>query len=667
MWKNFLYGVCYYPEHWNPRRHARDIERIAAAGFNLIRLGEGAWSYWEPREGEYRFELFDRVIDLCRRHDIKVIMGTPTYCAPAWASTRYPDILRWDFNRIPMTHGSRRNLNYTSPRFLELSDRICGALAEHYRHENQIIGWQLDNEFNCHMDASYAPSDTIAFRQWLKSRYRTLGRLNAAWGNAFWSQTYTDWQQIDLPHPTSAPMNPHQLLDESRFISDCVVRFARRQAGILRRFNKRRLITHNGLFGNIDGPELTRILDFFSHDQYPLFAPETDWHWPAWGLIQARSLSNPFAVMEQQAGPGGQMSYLLRTPRPGQIRLWAWQSIFHGAKLLSYFRWRTCPYGSEQHWHGLLDPDNRDNRRLAEARQLGRELKRLPNGFFDAGPLKCAAVLRDFDNEINERRINTYAKEGNHESSRWLAGLCVRHIPADMVWGQHDWTGYPLLIAPHLKMIDAAMANKLTRYVRAGGTLILCAQSGSKDRNGHLVEMPLPGLLRKLCGIEIEDWTTLPEKHTRAARLSDGGRLELNVFVERLKLHGASALAHWAGDDPLPARSPAVTARRAGKGTVIYVGGYCPTEAVGNLLDRLADQLSFPALVNAPPQVEIIARQHGRQLFLSILNHSPLPQPITALPSGRELLTGRPIDHGQLVLAGYDVAIVQVIPKKRRR
>src|SRR5688572_8488084 len=97
MWKEHYYGVCYYPEHWHPRRHESDIRRIAEAGFNLVRMGEGAWSYWEPREGQYQFDLFDRVIDLCRRRRIKVILGTPTYCGPAWIADTYPEVLRWDF------------------------------------------------------------------------------------------------------------------------------------------------------------------------------------------------------------------------------------------------------------------------------------------------------------------------------------------------------------------------------------------------------------------------------------------------------------------------------------------------------------------------------------------------------------------------------------------
>jgi beta-galactosidase len=651
MFDDFRLGVCYYPEHWPASRHESDFRRMKEAGVDIVRMGEGAWSYFEPEEGRFQFDLFDRAIELCRRFGIQVIFGTPTYCGPAWIAKRYPEVLRWNFERIPMAHGSRRNYNYTSPKYLELSDRICVALAEHYAREKQIVAWQLDNEFNCHMDISYAPSDTIAFRKWLREKYRTLDRLNRAWGTAFWSQRYANWQEIDLPHPTSGPLNPTQVLDESRFISDMVVRFARRQAAILRKYNRRWLITHNGLFRNVNGPDLVKQLDFFSHDQYPLF--REDWPGRAEWLVQARSLSFPYAILEQQAGPGGQMSYLQRSPRAGELRLWAWQSVAHGAKLVSFFRWRTCPYGAEQHWHGLLDQDDKNNRRLEEAKLFGREMRKLPKEFFDAAPVKFAAVLRDFDNEVNEKRINTYIKAGAEEQGRWIRSLLAHHVPADYVWPGSRFESYRVLIAPHQKIVTRELAEKLARFVRSGGALVLGAQAGLKDEDGHIVEKTPPGVLAKLAGVEVADWTMLSPKESRMARFSDGQEVALAVFVERLRPGSATVAAMWSGEDSLLADSPAITFNRLGKGGVYYIGGYCAATTIDCLVRRLRDDLQIPRPFAAPPVVELIVRKGRKRVYLIALNHSSRPQRVTKMMGDGKT----PADF---VLEPFDVAVARM-------
>jgi beta-galactosidase len=662
MFKKFQLGVCYYPEHWPASGHASDFRRMKENGIDVVRMGEGAWSYFEPEEGRFQFDLFDRAIELCRRNGIKVIFGTPTYCGPAWIAAKYPEVLRWNFQRIPMAHGSRRNFNYTSPKYIELSNRICTALAEHYAGEKQIIAWQLDNEFNCHMDVSYSPSDTIAFRVWLRAKYQTLEKLNRAWGTAFWSQTYSGWEQIDLPHPTSAPPNPTQILDESRFISDAVVAFAGRQARILRKHNEDWLITHNGLFGNVDGLELVKRLDFFSHDQYPLFMDS--WPGRAEGLVQARSLSFPYAILEQQSGPGGQMGYLQRTPRAGEIRLWAWQSVAHGAKLLSFFLWRTCPFGAEQHWHGLIDQDNKSGRRLAEAKEFGREARGLPGEFFDAPPAKIAAVLRDFDNEINERRISTYTKTGAGEPVRWIGALSTAHVPVDYVWPDSSFAGYRLLILPHQKMVSQSLVEKLEKYVRAGGTLVLGAQSGLKDLNCHIVKKTPPGLLSKLAGVEIEDWTTLPANETRAARLLTGQDIAMEVFVERIHPTAADILARWSGGDSLLGDSAAITVNRLGKGAVYYFGGYCSAAAIEGLVEYLRGELMISPSVSAPAEVEAVIRSGRRKTYIVLLNHSQRVQRVAGLV-GMELLSGKKCD-GEIVLEPFGVGIVAIAPSAFR-
>ena len=201
---------------------------------NVVRMGEGAWSFWEPEEHVYDFSLFDRALELCTKHGLKAIMGTPTYTPPAWLTERYPEVLRASYDGKRLTHGSRRHYNYTSPIYWKKSEEITTALAGHYHDHPGVIGWQIDNELNCHVADSFAPSDHLSFRSWCKERYGTLAKLNEAWGTAFWSQTYTDWEQIWLPRPTATYQNPTLLLDFYRFNSDLTIRFAARQYQLLK-------------------------------------------------------------------------------------------------------------------------------------------------------------------------------------------------------------------------------------------------------------------------------------------------------------------------------------------------------------------------------------------------------------------------------------------------
>ena len=59
---HFLLGAPHYPEHVDESYWQRDAARLAAAGANTVRMGEFAWHIWEPHEGHFDFNLFDRAI-----------------------------------------------------------------------------------------------------------------------------------------------------------------------------------------------------------------------------------------------------------------------------------------------------------------------------------------------------------------------------------------------------------------------------------------------------------------------------------------------------------------------------------------------------------------------------------------------------------------------------
>mgnify|MGYP002235302844 CR=1 FL=1 len=90
-------------------------------------------------------------------------------------------------------------------------------------------------------------------------------------------------------------------------------------------------------------------LNVYTYDSYPSFAfglnrdPKTvkdlnDRHWSK-NLTEVRSICPHFGIMEQQSGAGGWTTRMEGpAPRPGQLTLWAMQSVAHGADYISFFR-----------------------------------------------------------------------------------------------------------------------------------------------------------------------------------------------------------------------------------------------------------------------------------------------------------------------------------------
>jgi len=328
-WNRFLFGVVYYPEHWTTNERRDDVRLMAEAGVNTVRMAEFAWDRMEPEEGVFDFSFFDEAIRELSAVGISTVLCTPTAAPPRWLTEAHPDWLRVDADGRTMVHGSRQHVCTTHPGFREASRRITLAMAEHFSGNRDVIGWQTDNELNCHFRECHCEACQSAFRQWLEAKHGGVAALNAAWGTIFWSQTYDRFEQVRTPlidRPTHP--NPSQQLDYFRFLSDAVVSFHRDQTGILREANRNWWITHNGMFPRLDYWKLAGDLDFLGIDVYPGFADKTPeaYAWAACLFEDCRAVSGTFVVPEQQAGPGGQRPYLHRTPQPGQMRLWAGQA-----------------------------------------------------------------------------------------------------------------------------------------------------------------------------------------------------------------------------------------------------------------------------------------------------------------------------------------------------
>ncbi len=673
-------GACYYPEHWPASLWEDDYRRMRDLGLSLIRVGEFAWTIFEPREGVFSFDLFDGALDLAHRHGLRVILGTPTATPPAWLTHRYPEVLNVTREGVPYQHGQRRHYNYNAPIYRELSARIVTMMAEHYKDDPAIVGWQIDNEINCEVNVFYAEADHVAFRVWLRGRYGTLERLNDAWGTVFWNQTYTDWEQVHLTRPTvSDSPNPHQALDEKRFFSDSAISFVTLQADIVRRVAPHHWITTNGLFGHLDSHRMTEeALDFISYDSYPNFAaldpdegpePLRDRRW-GWNLSVARDISPRFCVMEQQSGPNGWVNRMAApSPKPGQMRLWTYQSIAHGADAVLYFRWRTATMGTEIYWHGINDYHNQPNRRVAEVGRVGAELAAI--GKAVAGSLYQAdtAIVRDYDNEWDGEFDIWHGPLQKRSALAWYKALQFAHIPVDVTYlrdttSLDDLRRYRVLIYPHPAILSDHAAALLSAYVAQGGQLMVGCRAGYKDLAGHCNMRPLPGPLGDLCGVRVDDFTLIGSWDTppsiawadgiaAPATTADGFNDILTVTSPHAEVLARYADAYYAG-------MPALVRNRHGAGAAYYYGAAFNADVARVLMDQCHLRSPTAGVATLPPDVELCIRTQPTtgDSYWFLLNYAHSMRDVTLHGSRLNMLTGESID-GCFSLEPYGVVVLK--------
>lgn len=676
QWKAMTAGVCYYPEHWPKELWPEDLERIKAAGLSVIRIAEFAWGLFEPEEGVFRFDLFDEFLELCRKKGIQVILGTPTATPPAWLTQKYPEVLNCTRERIAYGHGGRRHYNYNAPVYQHLCARIVEKLARHYGPHPAVVGWQVDNELNCERDEFYSQADDAAFRAFLQDKYGTLERLNETWGTVFWSQTYTDWAQLACPGPVpNDGYNPSMLLDYYRFISDSARRFCRMQADIIRQYKKPGdFITTNGLFPHLDNHRMTEeSLDVYTYDSYPSMAFElgksprtsTDLNDRKWSrnLIETRSICPHFGIMEQQSGAGSWVNRMEGpAPRPGQLTLWAMQSVAQGADFVSFFRWRTCTFGTEMYWHGILDYDNRDNRKLAEVADFCQKLRSL-SPVCGADNVGAFALIKDYDNEWDMDADAWHRRVGSVSEKEIFAASELNHTPYNIVYlregtGLAELTPYPVVFYPHPVLMDETRAALLEQYVEQGGTLILGCRSGYKDLTGKCVMLPQPGLLQKLTGTDVRDFTFTSPNEDNTYALWDGVRLDTPVFNDVLTpLEGARVLAAYGNS--YYAGQAALTERRYGKGRVLHLGSTFTRDTVKRLLDYTGILEPFQPWIEAPEGVEVVLREKEGRKFLFVLNFQPVRQTITLMQKAALLYTGQTV-RGDVELLPYGTAVYEL-------
>ena len=660
----FLWGATYYPEHGELATLDLDAERMRAAGMNTVRMAEFAWDLMEPEEGRYDFALFDQAIARLGAQGIRTILCTPTAAPPRWLTLKHPEVLRVDARGIVQRHGSRQHASTASDVYREYARRITRAMAAHFHDNPHVIGWQTDNEFNCHFSEDYSSGAEQAWIEYLRARFGgDIGALNRAWGTAFWAQTYSRFEDVPLPargQPTH--LNPAHHLDYFRFIAWTVARFQHDQVQILREAQPRWWITHNGLFRLVDyRGQFGRDLDVLGYDVYPMFTwdPRERGANQAWALDAARAWTGNFIIPEHQSGPGGQTDYFHDNPEPGELRRMLYTSLAHGADGILLFRWRSARFGAEEYWTGILDHDNVPRRRYDEVAQVGAELARVGPALLGTHvAIDVAVAATDFDNTHAHETLHFGLPAPDQVASTlhghlWRGGYRVGVVhPGDSL------AGVKLYIIPHAPLFDPAWLPRLEAWVRGGGVLVIGARSGTKDLDNNVVTDLLPGVLRPLVGATVVEYgrQNAPEQRPFAFRIGERDVVSSQWYEQLEPDAGTEVFVPWTSRHL--AGSAAATIRRLGQGAVVYVGTYLDGAVAEALVPELVKLAQVqPALPGLPEGIEVTRRDGDGRVLWFLVNHTETAATIS-VPAGRDLVRDRDV-NGSLTLPARGVAVIQ--------
>jgi beta-galactosidase len=539
-------GVCYYPEQWPEEKWAADAAGMAAAGITWVRIGEFAWNRIEPKPGHIELDWLRRVMDLLHVQGLKVVLGTPTAAPPRWLLKKLPDMAFVDAQGRALRFGSRRHYCFSNISYRKECARIVQLIAEGVKHHPALAAWQIDNEYGCNdTTQSYSPSALSGFRKWLKGKYGTIGALNAAWGNSFWSMAYDAFDQIDFPTLTPAQPAPTHRLDFARYSSDQVVAFNKVQVDVIKAITPAVPICTNymAMTTSFDHFAIGEDLDFASWDSYPLgyienregqsprkvrYAQTGDPDMQGFHHDLSRSIGKGrFWIMEQQPGPVNWAPHN-NDPLPGMARLWAWEAFSHGAEAVCYFRWRQAPFAQEQMHAGLLRPDSQPAPALAEVMQVRAELNQLPETP-NVTPGDCAIV---YDYESSWAwQIQPQSRGFSHFDAAFAQYRQLRKLGlnVDLISSRTpDLLAYKLVFVPALFSWNESLLSAISAY---DGYLVIGPRSGSKTADFAIPDALPPALSANLLDVKVVRVASLAPD--TPVGIAGGGKVE--KWLEKLE------------------------------------------------------------------------------------------------------------------------------------
>lgn len=605
-------GTCYQPIDRSPEQIDRDIAIMKGAGFNVVRMGDLSWDSYEPSQGKFDFEWFDKIMDKMQAAGIRVILDIPGSPAPIWLHRRYPGVVIVDQNGSRRPPAERYMDNISDPDYVREIGILADAMTRRYAHHPAVIAVGYDNEIgNGFM--SYSEADRQRFISWLKKKYGTIEEFNKAWATQRWSRRMNSFDDVDLPL-ADGPGPSERFLDLHRYWSDVSV--ARlEELDAIRQRNMPELPAISNLWDYAPRRGFDYLGTYKSYVSYGAegFYPGEPISGSFAALMTKGDLDTPMWFNEFTAGGGGYYG------TPGKSRMYAYLGLMLGSQGMLAWTFNSHLGGEEQGIFGLVDHDDKPSWKVDEFARVASEFEQMEKLGFPRYTHPEVAIAYSFDSWVdsdpngpsNTTRQYFHPSYTDQVEAAFEPFFRANIDTAIINVGCADLTPYKLVVVPADYVMDAASAKALRAYVSNGGTVLMTAFSAKLDEHGQWFNTPLPGRLSDVFGLRTAEFYTtavMPEFEL------NGKVAKASIpFYEVLEPQTAQTLAKFSN---LPGNPPAITVNRYGKGQAIYLA----TPSQASLIDPLVRSLYEPLGIRTGPKTPdgVYARViNGRTLYVN--------------------------------------------------
>ena len=658
-------GTNYHPHDWKQEDWKRDFQLMKEAGFDTIRMGHLCWDCYEPEDGVYTFEWFDEVMDLCSEYDLQVVLDVSMHPAPVWVHQLCPGCDIGGKSGIHQAPLRRYMDDVSDLEYQKYALRFAEKIVSRYKDHPALFAFGLCNELGAGYP-SYSEESRKRFQLWLEEKYETIEKLNKAWATRRWSRRLASFDDVVLQENEIEVGSPEAWLDMRRFFSDGIIDFISRLAETVEKNAPGKPHTSNhfseyktlgfdylkGEKGFVDYPGIGFYPGYGSREEISFDRTCSSY------IKRIAETGKPMWCIEFVTGGVG-----IHHAAMGINRMYAFWCLLHRMQMLLGWTWRSMLNGEEQYLVGMLNHDGRPNENYKEYQWIASDFRKLQNYAFPYLPKPEIAVSYSFDSELAAQYARMqYRMLYEDQLSVVNRLLESRNLDYNVVDLHGVKENYQILIIPGEIMIEKEGAENIRQFVKNGGTVIMTAYSATIQENGTVFNIPRPGNLADVFGIQIIGYgrtsgLELPEEEEKRRKRNGKGRIILSVndleldvdYYEQILPDSAEVLA-WEKNE----RIPAVTVKTYGKGEVYYI--FCETDLVllGAVLELVLEKRKLKSEIRTPSGV--IGRKIAENQYF-YLNLTGRRQIIERETDGYAVLKEQKVGK-RLVLDAYDGELI---------